>query len=246
VKSFFRFVLLALVMLVVAMVSALTAMRLAVHGREVAVPDLVGKIPAEGRRIAEQTGLQMDIERQYYSPTVPEGRILSQLPPAGTEVRRGWQVRVAESLGPQRVEVPNLLGQSERAASINIQRRGLELGAVAQVQLPGTPADQVLSQSPPPNASGISAPKIGLLISGAPPPQAFVMPGFIGQPLGSATLALQDAGFRLGTVTLAATPGTEPPAVPSAPPSPASLIVSQNPAAGEKISSGSAVSFEVQ
>ena len=40
-KSFFRLVLLALFLLVVALVSALTAMRLAIHGHEVAVPDLV-------------------------------------------------------------------------------------------------------------------------------------------------------------------------------------------------------------
>ena len=82
-KSFFRLVLLALVLLVVALVSALTAMRFAIHGREVAVPDLVGKTPAEARRIADAGGFQMDIERQYYSPTVPEGKILSQLPARG-------------------------------------------------------------------------------------------------------------------------------------------------------------------
>ena len=111
-KSFFRMVLLALVLLVVALVSALTAMRFAIHGREVAIPDLVGKTPAEARRVAEDIGLQLEVERQFYSPSVAEGRILSQLPPAGTQVRRGWQVRVAESLGPQRVEIPNVLGQT--------------------------------------------------------------------------------------------------------------------------------------
>ena len=58
-KSFFRLVLLALVLLVVALVSALTAMRLAIHGHEVAVPDLVGKSPAAGRMIAEQSGLEI-------------------------------------------------------------------------------------------------------------------------------------------------------------------------------------------
>src|SRR6266849_7135963 len=138
-KSFFRFDLLALVLLVVALVSALSAMRLAIHGREVAVPDLVGKAPAEARRIVEQSELHMEVEREYYSAAVPEGRILSQLPPAGTQVRRGWQIRVAESLGPQRVEIPNLLGQSERVANINIRRRGLDVGAVAQMQMPGAP-----------------------------------------------------------------------------------------------------------
>ncbi|HVO82470.1 MAG TPA: PASTA domain-containing protein [Terriglobales bacterium] len=253
-KSFFRFALLALVLLVVALISALTAMRFAIHGREVAVPSVIGKTPAEGRSIAEQSGLQIAVERQYYSASVPEGRILSQLPPAGTEVRRGWQVRVAESLGPQRVEIPNILGQSERAAELNIRRRGLDLGTVAQMEMPGTAADLVLSQSPPPNASGVSAPKISLLVAEAEQPQAFVMPNFIGQPLGSVTLALQDAKLRIGTVTQAGQPTTpvisantpSPPPVPVPLPSPASIVVSQNPAPGQKIVTGAAVDFEVK
>ncbi len=259
-KSFFRFVLLALVLLVVALVSALTAMRFAIHGREVAVPNLVGKTPAEARRITDAAGFQMDIERQYYSATVPEGRVLSQLPAPGTQVRRGWQIRVAESLGPQRVEIPNVLGESQRAADINIMRRGLDVGAVAQIAMPGSPADQVLGQSPPPNAIGVAAPKISLLTTESAPLQAFLMPNFTGQALGGVTLVLQDAGFRLGNVSmapsapLAAVPvpdssvATPPPATTAPPPqpTPASIIVSQNPAPGVKIVAGSAVNFEVR
>jgi beta-lactam-binding protein with PASTA domain len=259
-KSFFRFVLLALVLLVVALVSALTAMRFAIHGREVAVPDLVGKTPAEARRVADAGGFQMNVERQYYSATVPEGKILSQLPAPGTKVRRGWQIRVAESLGPQRVEIPNVLGESQRAAQINILRRGLDVGAVAQIGMRGAPADQVLGQSPPPNASGIAAPRISLLTTEFAPPQAFLMPNFTGQALGGVTLVLQDAGFRLGTVSIAlsvaspSAPTTDfsvaaPPPAQAAPPpqpTPASVIVSQNPAPGAKIVTGSAVNFEVR
>jgi len=256
-KSFFRFVLLALVLLVVALVSALTAMRFAIHGREVAVPDLVGKTPAEARRIADAGGFQMDIERQYYSATVPEGKILSQLPPPGTLVRRGWQIRVAESLGPQRVEIPNVLAESQRAAEINILRRGLDVGAVAHIEMRGAPAEQVLGQSPPPNASGIAAPKISLLTIEPAPPQAFLMPNFTGQALGGVTMVLQDAGFRLGNVSITPSPitladpatdssvATSPPAPPKQP-TPASVIVSQNPAPGAKIVIGSAVDFEVR
>ncbi len=242
-KSFFRLVLLALVLLVVALVSALTAMRLAIHGHEVAVPDLVGKAPAAARMIAEQSGLELTVERQYYSPTVPEGKILSQLPPAGSKVRQGWEVRVAESLGPQRVAIPTLLGQSERVANINIRRRGLDLGAIAQMQLPDAPEGQVLAQAPPPNASGISAPKISLLVAAPAQPQALVTPNFVGQPLGSVTITVQDAGLRVGTVTAAPSPQSSSPA---APPSPASMVVSQNPAAGEKILVGAAINFEVR
>jgi eukaryotic-like serine/threonine-protein kinase len=248
-KSFFRLVLLALVLLVVALVSALTAMRLAIHGHEVAVPNLVGKSPAEARIIAGESGLEMNVERQYYSPTVPEGKILSQLPLAGSQVRRGWQVRVAESLGKQRVVIPNVLGQSERAANINIRRRGLDVGAIAQMQLPDAVPDQVLSQAPPPNASGVSAPKISLLVVMPPQPQALVMASFVGQRLGSVTLALQYGGLHVGTVTAAPPENSSsppPPAPPAYAPSPASMIVWQNPAAGEKVTVGAAVNFGVR
>ena len=248
-KSFFRLILLALVLLVVALVSALTAMRLAIHGHEVAVPDLVGQSPAAARIIAEQSGLEITVERQYYSPTVPEGKIISQLPPAGSQVRRGWQLRVAESLGPQRVEIPNVTGQSQRIANINIRRRGLDVGAIAQMRLPDASEGQVLSQAPPPNASGVSAPKISLLVVEPALPQALVMPNFIGQPLGSVTQTLQDAGLRVGTVTPAPLPegsSSVPPVAPASAPSPASVIVSQNPAAGEKIMVGAAVNFGVR
>src|SRR5207302_10572829 len=117
-KSFFRMTLLVLVLLLVALVSALTAMRLAIHGREVEVPKLVGLTPTEADRAAAAVGLQLIMERQYYSPQIPEGKVMSQLPEAGTHVRRGWQLRVAESLGPQRVVIPDVLGQSGRAADL--------------------------------------------------------------------------------------------------------------------------------
>jgi eukaryotic-like serine/threonine-protein kinase len=255
-KAFFRFVLLTLVLLVVALVSALTAMRFAIHGREVAVPDLVGKTPFEARRIADAGGFQLNIERQYYSASVAEGKILSQLPAPETKVRRGWQIRVAESLGPQRVEIPNVLGESQRAAQINILRRGLDVGAVALIGMRDKPADQVLGQSPPPNASGIAAPKISLLTTDSPPPQGFLMPNFTGQSLGGVTLVLQDAGFRLGSVNVAPSAAAPPvttdsgaapsPSAPPPEPNPASIVVSQNPAPGTKIVVGSAVNFEVR
>ena len=57
---------------------------------------------------------------------VAEGRVVSQMPEAGEVVRRGWDVRLALSLGPQRVEIPQVVGESERAARINIAQRGLQ------------------------------------------------------------------------------------------------------------------------
>src|SRR6202034_2075037 len=111
--------------------------------------------------------------------------IMTQLPLPGTKVRRGWQVRVAQSMGPQRVAIPDVTKESERAAEWNLRRRGLDLASTAEMQFPGTPADQVLAQSPPANANQVAAPKTSLLITVTANPPAYVMPSFVGQPLGS-------------------------------------------------------------
>src|SRR5207245_4804136 len=98
----------------------------------------------------------------------------------GVKVRRGWTIRVAESLGPQRVVIPDVTGESERVAELNVRRRGLDLGSLAQVNLADASADQVVSQSPRAKASGGSVPKISLLVSRGAAPEAFVMPDFVG------------------------------------------------------------------
>src|SRR5215475_788638 len=166
-RTIFRFAILALVLVIVAMISGLTAMRFAIHGQEVAVPSLVGLAPADAERAIGGLGLQMSIERQFYSQQVPEGRIMSQLPAPGTKVRRGWQVRVAQSLGPIRVAIPDVTGQSEHAAELIIRRRGLDIASMAAMETQGIPADQVLAQNPTANATQLVAPKISLLVSGA-------------------------------------------------------------------------------
>jgi beta-lactam-binding protein with PASTA domain len=240
-KSFFRLVLLSLGLLIVALVSALTAMRFAIHSGEVEVPDLVGKSPAEARKIAEDRAQEVNVERQYYSATVSEGKIVSQMPLAGTKVRRGWEISVAQSLGPQRVAIPNVLGESDRAAEINIQRRGLDVSAVAQIAVPDMPADQVIAQSPPPNANGISAPKISLLLAGTPQPAAFVMPNLVGQSSVNVSVVLQSAGLHMGTVTVTADNASFGSAS-----SAVSTIVAQDPVAGQKVSAGASVNFVVR
>ena len=254
-RKFFRLLLLALVLMTVALFSALTAMQLAIHGREVAIPKLVGMSPAEAERAGAASGLQVVIERQFYSPDIPEGRIMTQMPLAGAKVRRGWSIRVAQSLGPQRIAIPDVTGGSERIAELNLRRRGLTIGSVAHVNLTDAPSDRVISQSPPAKASGVAAPKISLLVSDGAEPLVFVMPNLTGQPLGSATLALQDAGLKVGKVSLLAPvlplPSAESQSAPVAPsvfsePNAARMIVTQNPAAGQKIAAGSAVSFVVR
>ena len=254
-RRFFRYVLMALVLLTVMLLSAMTAMRMAIHGREVAVPKLVGLSQEQAERITSASGLLLDTENRFYSDTVAEGRVVSQLPAPGIRVRRGWKMRIALSLGPQRAVIPDLTGQSPRAAEINVRRRGLDVGVVAVAHIPDTVPDQVLAQSPPANATTVSSPKVNLLVSAPEESRSYVMPNLVGRQLPEAQQALQQAGLRLGAVTTMASPASSP-ANGAAPPAndapagkangaPAGRIVRQSPPPGQRVTPGMSVSFEV-
>jgi eukaryotic-like serine/threonine-protein kinase len=254
VKTLFRLLSLAMILLMVAMVSAITTMRLAIHGREVAVPNFVNMMPADAQRLALQSGLSFTVERRFYSAQVPFGRVMSQVPDAGTLVRRGWQVRAAESLGSQRVAIPDLVGQSGRAAEINIRERGLEMGTQATAHLPSLAPGMVIAQDPPANAREISAPRVSVLVAAPPDPRTFVMPNFVGQPLALVSADIEKAGLHVGNLTVrpSGNVGATPPVAGSAAPPPAvdsgttaTIIVGQNPAPGQKVTAGTVVNFEV-
>lgn len=236
VKYFF----LGLVLLLVFLSSALLAMRFAIQGREVHVPRLAGLTPAEAERVANSDGLVLSVESRFYSPSVPTGRIISQSPAPGAIVRRGWKIRVAASLGTQHAAVPNLVGQSQHAAGINVSRRGLEVGTVAAIHLPGATPDTVVAQSPPPDAADVTSPKVSLLIATADNGQRYVMPSFVGKPLADANIALIKGGFTLGKVHVVNSSDDANAAGTSG------IIVRQSPAAGQRVTSGAAISFDVR
>ena len=260
VKLFFG----ALAMLAVMAIGAAITLRLALHTGEVRIPDLSGLTVSEASDAALHSGLDLNTENRLYSTTVPAGRILSQAPAPGSEVRKGWQIRVNESLGPQNVTIPDVVGEPVRQATMDLRRMQLDLGTQAHMDAPGDP-DMVLSQTPPPNA-GVDQPRVNLLLSssGTEETAAFVMPSFVGMSYASANHEAIALGLRVATIggmpatpapttpatpadsTAQATPGAQPgqPATPAAPPAPvtpAGPVLSQSPEAGHRGSKGEVI-----
>ena len=255
-KRVFLLLIRTLFLLLIALASAVAAMRLAIHGREVRVPKLVGLTPAQAEQVALSHGLILQSEGKFYSAEVPLGRILSQMPAPDSKIRRGWWVRVVESLGPQRAPVPNVIGQSVRAAELNVTRRGLEVGEVARTALPDFAAETVLAQSPSPELQHISSPRVNLLTAAPPVNVFYVMPRLVGRHVSDVIGAIEQAGFSAPKIRIA------PPAVSGFNPegeedsittkpentksdSPVGLIVRQIPAAGTKVSPSTQIVLEV-
>ncbi|WP_035350710.1 PASTA domain-containing protein, partial [Edaphobacter aggregans] len=201
VRRFFNIVLGAMAMVAVALISAFVAMRLAIHGREVKVPDLTHMTISEASRKASSMGLRLQLENRFYSPDTPAGQVLAQYPVAGVTVRRQWPVRVTESLGSQRVSIPDLTGQGERSVAIKLKQLGLELGAVGHIAAP-RPEGAVVAQTPPPNAQGVDRPRVSVLLSEAEEDSedsddGVVMPSLVGLTVSSAYVRAGAAGLRI-------------------------------------------------
>jgi beta-lactam-binding protein with PASTA domain len=257
-------------MIVVALISAFIAMRLAIHGREAVVPPLTGLTIAQASTAAGHEGLRVTVENRFYSSEVPVGHVIAQDPPTGFRVRHDWPVRITESLGAQRVAIPNLVGQSERAAMITIRQLGLEPGAVVRMPAPGDP-DVVIAQTPSPQAGEVSSPRISLLVSDGEPAgtAAYVMPSLVGLSYAAAAARTSAAGLKMvaaeeiiappGPLTpvapavtgAVAAPGSAPvPAAPAPATAPAAAptsgtVVAQSPPAGGRVQQGDVVHITV-
>ena len=156
-------------------------------------------------------------------------------------VRREWHVRVAESLGPQKVDVPDTVGTDARVAALRLRRAGLEVGVIAKIALaPSAQDGTVLAQDPPAHSQGIAQPSVNLLVA-APDnasPDGYVMPDLDRDSRDRrAGDAEQESALKSDTPTYADVPipsvgtGIEPPK----PPIPPGAIIAQQPMAGARV-----------
>ena len=81
-----------------AFLSAITAMRIAIHGREVSMPNLVGKDVGEASRALRAKGLILRVADRVYSD-VPVNQVVRQTPSPGMLMKVSQQAHVVLSLG---------------------------------------------------------------------------------------------------------------------------------------------------
>jgi beta-lactam-binding protein with PASTA domain len=208
------------------------AARVAVRARDVAVPNLVGQSLADATATANSLELQLNVEEQRRpDPQVPDGHVLGQEPPAGSQSRRQRSVRVWLSSGPRIARAPALVGESQRAAEIRIVQDGLQPGPVAEIRSALYPPDVVVAQDPSP---GVETSEVRLLVNRGEDRASYVMPDLIGVSGDSAADLLRSQGFRVSITAQAAAAGL-----------PAGIVTRQSPAGGYQVHPGDAISIEV-
>jgi len=234
IRTIFRLFLLLTVLVTAALVSAITTIRLTIRGHQETMPNLVGLSFDYAQRMATGLGLEMKVEDKLFNAQYPPQAIVSQMPPPGTRIKIGQHVHVLVSLGPPQVVIPNFLGTSIRAARITAMQRNLTLGDIIGIHWPQSEPDQVVAQDPPPESTEVRSPAVDILVSVGEQPASYLCPKLVGQPVAEVRRHLEEAGFKVAGVT-SITTGIGP----------RGIIFTQSPAAGSKIGSDAAFSFQV-
>jgi beta-lactam-binding protein with PASTA domain len=249
IVRFVRAASLVLVLIAIALLSAIITMHFAIHGAEVQVPALKDMTVVQAHTETAALGLNLAVDNRYYSSSVAAGHILTQSPAPGTVVRRDWGVRVSESLGPQKVDVPNAVGADQRVAALSLRRMGLSIGIAAQLPFVGAQEGAVLAQDPPAHAQGIEGPSVNLLVA-APTnesPDGFVMPDFTGVPIVAVQASLTRVGIKFAPPSFidVAVPEVGEGSAPLRPPVVPGSVISQQPAAGSRVTQDTQVRLAV-
>jgi beta-lactam-binding protein with PASTA domain len=147
-------------------------------------------------------------------------------------------------MGPQRVTIPDLTGDSERSAEINIRRRGLEFGTMAVADIPDAPPDQIVAQSPPANATNVSAPKVSVLLAASEDRKSYVMPDLRGRTEDDAVSTIVGAGLKVGGISSQPLPGADANS-PETLPAGTRIVTKTVPGAGQRVWDGQAINLEV-
>src|SRR6201981_3948075 len=190
----FRMLLLVFILASAAFLSAITAMRIAIHGREVSMPNLVGKNVSDASSELRSRGLILRVADRVYSDQAIN-TVVRQTPPAGLLMKVSQQAHVVLSLGQRQLEIPLLEGNSLRVSRIELLRAGLQVGEISSLNIPDETVDTVVQQNPRPGA-GAATPRVDVLVSQGPRDLAYVMPHLVGLPETEAQNRLDAAGLR--------------------------------------------------
>jgi hypothetical protein len=84
------------------------------HGSEFPLPSVVGLSFTEAMDTLDQYGVDIYIAGEESSPDIPDGTVMVQTPLPGSMVKTGRRVKVIISSGRELVEVPYMVGFSQR------------------------------------------------------------------------------------------------------------------------------------
>ena len=229
-----KYGLLAMALAITAGLSALTTMRVVLKSQEVSVPSLVGRRVPDAGTVASRQKLLLRVEGKRNDPRMPADLIVEQDPPAGSLLKTQRSVRVWVSLGPRRLSVPAVEGESLRSGRLTLEQAGVNVGRVLEVTNAADEGTILLQRPPAGDTDKLAEEGASLLVSRGPGNRDFIMPDLIGKRADAVLVLLREAGLNVTDVIYKPYLGVEP-----------GVVLRQTPMSGYRVTPRAAVALEV-
>ena len=198
-----------------------------ITGQYSTVPRVAGMTVGAARTDLRDLGFAVRTGTGKHS-TLPKGRVIGTVPATGSRAGHGSAVTIIASLGPVRIQVPPVTGESLAQAEARLRQVGLTPVTTSPTPSTTIPAGIVISTAPMAGTSWPKTKPVAITVSAGPP-----LPDFVGQQLQAAMSAEQSGGYKINPVQDAK--GTAP----------QGTIVRQSPAPGTAIAPGEVVTVHV-
>jgi eukaryotic-like serine/threonine-protein kinase len=161
---------------------------------EASVPDVQGLPRADAEDQLRAAGFEPKVE-EVFSADVKKGRVVDTSPPQGSLIERGSTVTLRVSSGPEQVDVPDVVGETEQNARSAIESAGLRVGKVTDKETVDEDPGTVLEQSPAKGKSAAKGSAVKLTVAKAPPD--VTVPDVVDEVEDEARRMLEAAGFEV-------------------------------------------------
>lgn len=212
------------IILIVILMNTLTT-------KAVMVPNVKNMTQEQAAQELEKAGLKLEVENQVYSSDVESGKIVSQNPEEGREMKKGQTVKVTVSKGTQNVTVPKVIGLSEAEATAAIDKLKL-VKNVKREYNSDVATGIVYSVDPGEGVSVAEGTSITLYVSKGQ--DLVTVPGIVGMSESAAEAQIEDSGLSVGRVTTSESDTVS-----------AGLVISQSPTEGTQTERGTSINFVV-
>lgn len=202
------------------------------NGRYATVPRLNGLTAQAAEAQLESEGLSAEFADEEFSEIVKAGQVISSDPEQGAEIRSGGTVTLVLSKGPERYDVPNVVGAELDAAKDQIKKRNLKVGDITPKYSDSVDKGLVISATPKPGSSLRVDTAVDLVVSKGPAPVS--VPNVVGDSVDSARSQVEEFDLQLSQGDQEYDNKV-----------PAGAIISQSPASGALVAPGSTISVVV-
>jgi eukaryotic-like serine/threonine-protein kinase len=193
------------------------------------VPQVVGLQLAKAERQIVQSHLVVGSVTTRASTAQPKGHVISSSPAFGATEPKNARVNLVVSSGPPKLQVPNVLHQTQSAALAELQGKGFTVNQRTDSSSTA-PSGTVVKEFPAPGTLVGKGSTVTILVSGG----GVQVPSVVGDPASSARTILQNDGFAVQKKTIPGPAGAAP-----------GIVFNQSPSASSVAPKGSTVTIYV-